>query len=137
MRLRIGSCLMLVLALSLTTALVSGASAGQRKRTTRGDVLLKAQPVSFSGEFSGALRGEISVGGVRYRLAPDATVYEVGRGSLPLGTMLDGRLLSLNGLKYGDRVVVYGVVVRPASDVALSGSDPGSFLHIVEGPTAQ
>jgi hypothetical protein len=129
--------LILVALLALGGALSSEAGAAAHRRTQRGDVLLKAQPISVSGAYTGPLRGLIVLDGVPYRLAADATLYEVGRGPIPLGSVIDNRMLCLAGVRVRGTVVVTNVLVRPAPDVARSGGDPAGYVHALEGPAAR
>jgi hypothetical protein len=125
MRDRCGITLSLALALALTVTCASAAGPARPRPIGKAGPLLQAQPFLVSGEFTGPIGGEIRIDGVSYRLATDALVYEIGKGVVPLGTVVDGRVLCLSGLK------------RPEIDVAMLGTDPSSHIHVVEGPIPQ
>jgi hypothetical protein len=127
--------LSVVLALTLVIAMAAVAGAGPRRHefsSPEADEFLRAQPFSLGGQFSGTLGGEILIGGVGYRLAPDALIYQVGTGLLPAGTVVEDRYLSVMGLKLRNSTLVYSVIVRPADELNMSDEDLSSHIHILD-----
>jgi hypothetical protein len=114
MRNRTGISLSVALLFVLSTVPAGNAaadSATRRDRTTQRDA---APSFDVSGEFTGTLDGEIQLGGVWYRLATDAILYEIGSGLLPSGTMVVDRHVFLSGMGSVDTGSITLVIVCPA-----------------------
>ena len=131
MRNRIGTFLGLAITLSLTLVVAAGADEARRPpHGSMTNALLRMQPFGVSGQYSGTLAGEIRIDGISYRLSPDATIYEIGRGLVPQGTAVEYRYVYLSGLKVRGSMLVYGVILRPASESVSDGTDPGTYISI-------
>jgi hypothetical protein len=114
MRNRTGISLSTALLFVLTTvpvAITAADSGSQRDRATRRHAT--TQSFDVSGEFTGTLDGEIQLGGVWYRLAADAILYEIGSGLLPSGTMVVDRHVFLSGMGSEDTGSITMVIVCP------------------------
>jgi hypothetical protein len=90
-----------------------------------------------SGEFTGTLGGEILLAGVSYRLASDAVVYEIGRGLLPLGTMVVDRHVFLSGLGSDESGLIRMVIVRPPDDPRLAKRAPTIHTRLEDDASPQ
>lgn len=115
----------LALALAAAAVLVTAAGAGEnaRQRKAPSSPRLRAPVVTFSGQLSGPISGEMRVDGVAYRVAPDVRIFELGRGAMPAGTSYYGRVVTVSGIKVRDTFVVQSVIVRP--DTWSSGGATG------------
>lgn len=129
--------LSLSVGLALTLVLITGIPAvagtpGRPFHSIKADIFMRAQPFTLGGRFSGVLGGQIQIEGVTYRLAPDASVYEVGVGSMPLGTLLQDRYVSFSGLTMNNSTTIHSLVVRPASELTYGNDgDLSSHVHIM------
>ena len=122
-----GVALMLVLTAVIAAAAVPRA---RQFRSVQAEKFQRAQPFSVSGQFSGTINGEMVIDDLPYRLAPTAAVYEIGNGSIPLGSNVQNRYVTLLGLKMNGSLVVYSVFVRPAGELTFETSDLSSHVHI-------
>ncbi len=111
MRNRIGTHL--GIAVSLLTFLAAGADADSRNRRTAPRLQQRGEPFTVAGSCTGLSADEVRVDGMSYRLDPDARIYEVGRGFVPLGTSLTFRIISLSGVKVRNVMIVHSVLIRP------------------------
>ncbi len=107
-------------ALLLTLMAVATANTGADPRVTRGRMFEAPAPETFnmSGPYTGVLTGEIMLGEVTYRLAPNVQVYEIGRGPMPMGTVVNDRHVFLMGTRSGDSELITNVIIRPAEDAS-------------------
>jgi hypothetical protein len=138
MRNRIGTSLGLAIALSLVGALVATAGeAGRPFRSVKARALLDAETFGVSAQYSGAVIGEIRIDGVSYRIAPDASIYEIGSGLVPLGTVVQDRYVYLTGLKIGRTMMVYAVALRPASESEAAWGEPAAGVSLMTGMVTQ
>lgn len=84
----------------------------------------------LSGEFSGIVAGQLIVDGKPYRLSPEANIYEVGKGAVPIGTAYSNRIVFISGVQTSGAAIVSSVIVRPARNMALAGVDMSVFVHV-------
>jgi hypothetical protein len=136
MNMRNGLGTSLGIALALAALVTTQAGAESRRHVRPSDPLLGPQPFTLSGPCSSCFGGEIRIDGVSYRLSPDARIYEAGRGFLPAGSSLTGRVVSISGLRLGTTLVACSVLVRPAPDPAAS-TPAGGPVSVQEGPRPQ
>lgn len=134
MRHRIGTTL--GIALALAGAIVTAPDAAPRTRQIVTSPLMRAETFSVSGRASGPVAGEIRVDGIAYRLAPDARIYEVGRGFVPGGTAYVDRVVNVSGVKVRSTLVVHSVLVRPAPD-PFTGPNPAGAASAEEAASAR
>ena len=120
MRNRLGTFLAVALALAAVLASPSGAE--DRRHKAPDSPLLRAQAFTLAGRLTGSIGTQIQIDGTTYRVSPDASVYEVGRGRVPSGTAYYDRVVSVTGLKWRNTLVVYSVTVRPATVPGMSGA---------------
>lgn len=131
MRLPVRSLMILAVAALLTAAVAPDADA--QSRTYQPRKKPAAAPPSLprfalSGDFSGSLTGEIYLDGKAYRIAPDASIYEIGKGLVPLGTSYSNRRIFVSGVQTAGPAVIYSISVRPARNMALSNVDMSVFV---------
>jgi hypothetical protein len=117
-------------ALVLAVGIAAAGPHGRQFRSPAAEAFERAQPFSVSGQFSGTINGEMVIDDLPYRLAPTATAYEIGNGTIPLGTDVQNRYVTLFGLKMAGTSVVYSVFVRPAGEATFETSDLSSQVHI-------
>jgi hypothetical protein len=115
------------LALVAMLAVVAGAAPPRRPARERAE---ESRPAAFmvSGAFSGVLAGEVSLNGDRFRIARDASFYEIGLGPLSAGQTVSVRLVTFTGTRIGDTYVVSGVILRPESEIVLTGEDMSAYV---------
>lgn len=113
----------LALALALVAALAA-APAGARERVSAGNEFLRGQPFIVTGLSSDRVQGDIVLDGVTYRIAPEARIYEVGRGFVPQGTSFALRTISLSGRNVRGTMMVYSVMVRPGFSTGFATARP-------------
>jgi hypothetical protein len=131
MRNRIGISLGLALVTLLATAVVAAADDTPRRVHSSGtSKMLRAVPFTATGSYSGAVGGEIRLDGVGYRISPNACLYELDRGEVPLGTVVQDRVMFLTGLKTANCMVVYSVILRPESEAGLDVTGPSTSIRI-------
>lgn len=99
--------------LGISLAVLAASSVAADRLKPRAEADRRAQAFAVSGEFSGALAGSISLNGERFQLAHDVRIYEIGRGVLPPGTTVYGRMLSLSGVYRESLGVIHQIIVRP------------------------
>lgn len=114
MRNRPAVALAVVVVLGVAMLAAHGAEAGPRKTSRAARTLLAAPSFTDAAEFSGTIDGELYVNGTRYRLAPDAVIFEVGVGVVPRGSYYSGRVVSVSGVAQRRQMMVQTVIVRPA-----------------------
>ena len=130
MRNRTGIAVGLAFALVLATVLIPTAGAdGRRPRRLQSD-LLRMETFNVSGEFTGALSGEILLGGTRYRIGTNVQVYEIGRGLIPAGSVVGARHVFLAGVKTLGSNTVFSIIVRPATVPSLDQDYPSRYTSI-------
>jgi hypothetical protein len=112
MRTRIGLILAIALTLPVATTAVFGGEFGGRRHRPHVQALLDAERFADAGAFTGALEGIIILNGTPYRLAPDVFIYDVDRGSLPVGTFLGGYIAACFGATLRGSQVVDQIIVR-------------------------
>lgn len=114
--------IVMLLGIALTLPIAAGPASGanEKPRKPRPEVreLRQARTFSDVGEYSGVLGGTISFNGRQYRLAPDVTIYEVGRGLMAPGTTVSGRVMAISGVTLRNSEIVYQIIVRPAAGAA-------------------
>ncbi|MBI5169270.1 MAG: hypothetical protein HZA61_07260 [Candidatus Eisenbacteria bacterium] len=104
---------------------------GKRRSSRPPGPVAPAYPTfAATGEWGGVLSGEIVLNGRPYRIAPSAAIYEVGRGPMPVGTSYANRMLFVTGFESSTGSIVTSVIVRPARDVALGGTDGSMFIKV-------
>ena len=130
MRNRTGILLSAALAFALTAISVANTGADSRLPRGRAAASRPSQSFDVSGVFTGVFGREIQLGTASYRLAPNAMVYEIGRGLLPLGTLVTDRYVFLSGLGSEDAGLVYMVIVRPAAEMWPDKGDPESHIRV-------
>lgn len=113
MRNRLGITLGLALALGIVLTTAAGAEFRLRKGLS--NPLLRGQTFVLAGRVSGPIANEIRIDETTYMVAPDAQIYEIGRGIVPSGTSYYDRIVSVTGIKVRGTLVVTGVTVRPYS----------------------
>lgn len=124
------------LPLALAVLLATPAGAESRRDRDSQEPLRGARSFTISGPCTACFGGEIRIDGASYRLSPGALIYEAGRGFLPSGTSLTGRVVCLSGVKVGDTLVPSSVLVRPAPDPA-AGAPPGGPVSVQEASRPQ
>ena len=129
MRNRTGITLVATLVVALTVASVATAN----PPSWRDHFSFHPEALATSGEFTGTLDGQISLGTDTYRLAPNVAVYEIGVGPLPAGSVITNRHVFL----LGQNDLVTMVIVRPASDSWADRGDLDSQTHILSDDTPQ
>jgi hypothetical protein len=102
----------LALAALLVAATVATAGAGPRPGNVPGRALRVARTFSVSATYTGQIAGVMWADGVRYRLAPNATVYVAGAGPVEQGHFVSGASVYLSGERHGDALLVRSVLVR-------------------------
>jgi hypothetical protein len=132
MRNRTGISTRLALALLLLTVLAPAAGADFRKPRTHGSDLLGLSTFNVSGEFTGTMGGEILLEGVRYQLASNVNVYELGVGMLPPGSEVVDRHVFMSGVRTIGSDIVFNVIVRPAVQPSLDREDPSSGVVLLD-----
>ena len=130
MRNRIGICIAVALGIWVSAPIASIADGRRPPGRGISRKAVDSESFSISGAFSGALRGDILVDSVVYRLAPTAVVYEIGRGLVPLGTAFGDRVVILTGQPEGGAIVVYSVIVRPGVDRRSAGDGESPDVHV-------
>ena len=116
MRNRTGLSLGAVLVLVLMASSVTKAGSDPLLRGNRTPAPRPEPGCQVSGQYTGALSGQIQLGDESFQLSPDVVIYEIGNGFLPVGTVVADRYVFLSGTKVGGTNQVSVVVVRPASD---------------------
>jgi hypothetical protein len=116
MRNRIRIVLGIALALPVTTTLVFGGGAGERKHRPDVRAVLDAETFADVGRFTGALEGIIVLNGTPYRLASDVCIYDVGRGALPVGTFVANGIVACSGVTLRGSQFVDQIIVRAGVD---------------------
>jgi hypothetical protein len=102
MRHPVRSFVILAVAAVMTAAVVPDAGAQSRTYQPRKKPVPAASSLprfALSGDFSGSLTGEIYIEGKAFRIAPDASIYEVGKGLVPLGTSYSNRRIFVSGVQ--------------------------------------
>ena len=120
-------------ALLMVVAIAATATAAGRTRpfrSSRAEGYLRSQPFTLAGEFSGTLSGEIVLNGLPYRLSPNAFVYEIGRGVVPVGTEVRDRFVTVSGLTTNRVTVVYSIIIRPEGEATFQSDDMSSKVKI-------
>jgi hypothetical protein len=130
MRNRTGIPVGLALALVLAALLAPAAGADGRKPNKMDSDLLPLAAFNTSGEFSGALGGEVLLNGMRYQLASNVQIYEIGVGLLPPGTEVSDRWVFLSGLKTMGSDMIFSVIVLPATVPSLDQGDGSSHITV-------
>lgn len=120
---RLSRALPVVLAFAMTAMIAADATAASRKHSKEVKALLQTPQFSDCGEFSGAIGGEIMLHGTRYRLADNATIYQIGGGLVPQGTVFDLRMVTVLGTVRGNSKIVHSVLVRPPAAGYSAGRD--------------
>jgi hypothetical protein len=127
---RTGIAVRFALALLLGAMVVPAAGAdGRKPRRIRSD-LERLETFNVSGEYSGTLGGEVLLGGTRYVLGPNVQVYEIGRGLLPAGSVIESRYIFISGVRDHGSDVIFSVIVRPATVPSLDQDNPSSHVSI-------
>lgn len=135
MRHRPSTSTALLATLLLTGVIATSALADSHYLPPRKNPVRPQQPVhtfTVSGEFSGAVAGTLVIDGQSYQLAQDATVYELGKGPVPVGTVYNYRHVCVSGIQTAGSVLVSSVVVRPARNMALVGTDASVFVRVAD-----
>jgi hypothetical protein len=130
MRNRTGIPVGLALALVFVALLAPAAGADGRKPNRMASDLLPLAAFNTSGEFSGALGGEILLNGMRFQLDSNVQIYEIGVGLLPPGTELSDRWVFLSGLKTMGSDMIFSVIVLPSSMPSLDQDDGSSHIQV-------
>lgn len=133
MRNRTRNSLGVALVLAMTLLPAANAGADPRIQRGRAAALRQAQAFDVSGEYSGVLTGVIELGGVAYRLAPTARIYEIGQGPVPMGGAVDNRYVYLSGRRSGSFDLIYSVIICPPSDPSTDGSDVEGRVRVADG----
>lgn len=131
MRNPVRSFVILALAAVMTAAAVPDAGAQSRTYQPRKKPVPAASSLprfALSGDFSGTLTGEIYIEGKAFRIAPDASIYEVGKGLVPLGTSYSNRRIFVSGVQTAGPAIIYSISVRPARNIALTNVDMSVFV---------
>lgn len=118
-------------ALVLVT-LTAAAHASQKSRPVpRGAArpTLPSETFSVSGFFTGAVASGMVVNGTGLQLAPEAVVYEIGRGVVPQGTFFRDRMVCLSGTQVGNTLLVRSVMVRPPVDARILAGDASNGIR--------
>jgi hypothetical protein len=97
----------------------------------------RAQSYCVSTMYSGALSGEILVNGVSCQVSPTATIYEIGRGALLVGTPVRDRMICVSGTKRGDLVVIHSISVRPLVSASSLMSDGSGSVKLNQSERPQ
>ncbi len=131
MRHPVRSFVILAVAAFMAAAFVSESAAQSRTYQPRKKPVTAPSTLprfALSGDFSGSLTGEIYIEGKAFRIAPDASIYEIGKGLVPLGTSYSNRRIFVSGVQTAGPAVIYSVNVRPARNMALSNVDMSMFV---------
>jgi hypothetical protein len=135
MRNRIGLILAIALALPAVTSSVLGGEFGGRRHRPHVQALLNAEHFAAVGEFTGALEGTIILNGTTYRLAPNVCIYDVGRGALPVGAFLGGRIVACSGVTLRGTQVIDQIIVRAGVEDRMVDAAPIRAVRIEDaGP---
>lgn len=133
MRHRIGMLLIVAAALLTVPGFATGDEFVGRSGKGAGNMFRRAQPFTVSGQYSGQVGGDIDLGYTRYRISLDAQVYQLGTGPVPQSTVVQGRYVTMSGVRLNNTYIVYSVILRPA-DESLSIGDPSSQVSEHQGP---
>lgn len=117
-----------VLALVACALLADAASAKPRRPDQRRETPV-ARSLAFhaAGDFSGTIGETIVVNGVSYWVAPDAMIYQVGRGPLQRGAFVGYAHLHVSGEIRGRTQAVTQIMVRPG---AARLGDPAAITEV-------
>ena len=135
MRHRIGILLIVTAALLSVPGFATGDEFVSRAGKGASNPFGRMRPFMVSGQYSGPVAGDIDLGYTKYRVSLDASVYEIGTGSVPQGTVVQDRFLCLMGVRVGSAYVVYSVILRPAGESTLGVGDPSSNVSERQGPS--
>jgi hypothetical protein len=124
MRHRFGIVLGIAVCLALATGLAFGGDLKVRKHRREVKSLLAAPTFSAAGEFSGALEGTLVINGSPYELAPNAWIYDVGRGALPVGTFVERGFVACSGVMAGGSRIIYHVILRTGAPAPANDTEP-------------
>lgn len=107
---------------SLTLASPADAGKGMKAKGRN-----KGQSTDFSasGQYTGYLSDVLKLNNKSYIVAPDVTVYVIGEGPAPAGSMVYDRSIYLSGERQGDKSVVHSIIVLPVVADA-DGSSPSA-----------
>lgn len=95
---------------SLTLASPADAGKGMKaKGRNKG----QSNDFSASGQYTGYLSDVLKLNNKSYIVAPDVTVYVIGEGPAPAGSMVYDRSVYLSGERQGDKSVVHSIIVLP------------------------
>ena len=110
---------------------------GPPRRPSRAAPRMQLEPASFgtSGQYTGAIRGVIQLDGIRYTVAPGATIFEIGNGIAPAGTYVIDRRIFLSGVTRGSANIVQGVIICPVDGGSRLGQYPSPYIRAVESPS--
>jgi hypothetical protein len=122
MRDRIGRVAIVLLAAVLAAGVASAAGVSRFRSQGVAKLLLDTPTFSTSGEYTGELGGDIVLDGAMYHLSPNAVIYQVDQGVIPMGSDLDHQLVFMTGRIQGTSRLVDAVVVQPADEVRTIGS---------------
>jgi len=98
------------------------AKAGRKKHSPETMALLHAPTFGAGGMFTGAIGSTLALDGQMYQVASKVTVYEVGKGLLPVDAFLDNRLIFVNGIVKGSDRIIYQIMVRPEGEGLVVGT---------------
>jgi len=117
---------------ALALLLVASVAAGQSVHKLRNVIQVPDAPDTFSasGEFVGTLDWEFPLGGAMYHLSPDAQIYEIGRGLLPIGSLIGDRFIYISGVGPAGSSPVTTVIVRPSDEAAASNVIPDGSVQM-------
>ncbi len=102
---------MAALAAVISVSLASPVDAGQGMKA-KGHKKA-SNDFSASGQYTGYLSDVLKLNNKSFIVAPDVTVYVIGEGPAPAGTMVYDRSVYLSGERQGDKSVVHSIIVLP------------------------
>lgn len=108
----------------VSLTLASPADAGKGMKA-KGRNKSQSSDFSASGQYTGYLSDVLQLNNKSYIVAPDVTVYVVGEGPAPAGTMVFDRSVFLSGERQGDKSVVHSIILLPVVADA-GGSSPSA-----------